>query len=70
MAYSRCLYKGGWVKLGQGWNEFTLENNLEEGDICVFKLLKTREEFLQVTLFRVKEDESIRRLIHLVRKLV
>ncbi|KEH40758.1 hypothetical protein MTR_1g034230 [Medicago truncatula] len=30
MAYSRCLYKGGWVKLGQGWNEFTLENNLEE----------------------------------------
>lgn len=54
----RCLYKGGRAKLSQGWYEFTLENNLGEGDICVFELLRTREVVLQVTLFRVKEDES------------
>jgi hypothetical protein len=54
----RCLYRGGRAKLSQGWYEFTLENNLGEGDVCVFELLRTRDVVLQVTLFRVNEDES------------
>lgn len=54
----RCLYRGGRAKLSQGWYEFTLENGLGEGDVCVFELLRSREVVLKVTLFRVREDES------------
>uniref|UniRef100_A0A2P2LMG6 TF-B3 domain-containing protein n=2 Tax=Rhizophora mucronata TaxID=61149 RepID=A0A2P2LMG6_RHIMU len=51
----RCLYKGGRAKLSQGWYEFCLENNLGEGDVCVFELLKSRDIVLKVTAFRVLE---------------
>ena len=52
----RCLYKVGRAKLSQGWYEFCLENNLGEGDVCVFELLRVREIVLKVTMFRVIED--------------
>ncbi|XP_024021268.1 B3 domain-containing transcription factor VRN1 isoform X1 [Morus notabilis] len=55
----RCLYRGGRAKLSQGWYEFTLENNLGEGDVCVFEMLKTREIVLKVTVFRVLEDGGL-----------
>ncbi|KAL2347861.1 hypothetical protein Fmac_001861 [Flemingia macrophylla] len=55
----RCLYRGGRAKLSQGWFEFTLENNLGEGDVCVFELLRVREVVLQVTVFRVTEDAGL-----------
>ncbi|KAH0977658.1 hypothetical protein GBA52_027377 [Prunus armeniaca] len=51
----RCLYRGGRAKLSQGWYEFTLENNLGEGDVCVFELLKIKEVVLKVTVFCVVE---------------
>ncbi|EEF43356.1 DNA binding protein, putative [Ricinus communis] len=51
----RCLYRGGRAKLSQGWYEFTLENNMGEGDVCVFELLKSRDIVLKVTVFRVLE---------------
>lgn len=51
----RCLYRGGRAKFSQGWYEFTLENNLGEGDVCVFEVLRSREFVLKVTLFRVME---------------
>lgn len=54
----RCLYRGGRAKLSQGWFEFTLENNLGEGDVCVFELLRTRDVVLQVTVFRVVEHSG------------
>ncbi|XP_058761411.1 B3 domain-containing transcription factor VRN1-like [Vicia villosa] len=54
----RCLYRGGRAKLSQGWYEFTVENGLGEGDVCVFELLRSREVVLKVTLFRVREDET------------
>ncbi|XP_027361305.1 B3 domain-containing transcription factor VRN1-like [Abrus precatorius] len=54
----RCLYRGGRAKLSQGWFEFTLENNLGEGDVCVFELLRMKEVVLQVTVFRVTEDAA------------
>lgn len=49
----RCLYKGGRAKFSQGWYEFTLENNLGEGDVCVFEMVNARELILKVTAFRV-----------------
>lgn len=55
----RCLYKGGRAKLSQGWFEFSLENNLGEGDVCVFELLRANEVVLQVTLFRITEDVGV-----------
>lgn len=55
----RCLYRGGRAKLSQGWFEFTVENNLGEGDVCVFELLRTKEVVLQVTVFRVTEDAGL-----------
>lgn len=54
----RCLYRGGRAKLSQGWFEFSLENNLGEGDVCVFELVATKEVVLQVTVFRITEDEG------------
>ncbi|CAL5211614.1 unnamed protein product [Lathyrus oleraceus] len=55
----RCLYKSGRAKLSQGWFEFSLENNLGEGDVCVFELVETKDVVLQVTLFRITEDEGL-----------
>ncbi|KAJ7967395.1 B3 domain-containing transcription factor VRN1 [Quillaja saponaria] len=55
----RCLYKGGRSKLSQGWYEFCLENNLGEGDVCLFELLKMKEIVLKVTSFRVAEDAGL-----------
>ncbi|KAL6209694.1 hypothetical protein ACLB2K_020634 [Fragaria x ananassa] len=54
----RCLYRGGRAKLSQGWYEFTVENNLLEGDVCVFELLKTKEIVLKVNVFRVQEEDA------------
>ncbi|XP_040942546.1 B3 domain-containing protein REM19 isoform X4 [Gossypium hirsutum] len=51
----RCLYRGGKAKFSQGWYEFTVENNLGEGDVCVFELLRSREFVLKVTVFRVMD---------------
>ncbi|XP_059447097.1 B3 domain-containing transcription factor VRN1-like isoform X2 [Corylus avellana] len=53
---ARCLYRGGRAKLSQGWYEFSLENNLGEGDVCVFEQMKMRDIVLKVTVFRVAED--------------
>ncbi|KAG2315892.1 hypothetical protein Bca4012_066741 [Brassica carinata] len=50
----RCLYKAGGAKFSQGWYEFTVENSLGEGDVCVFELLRTRDFVLKVTAFRVR----------------
>ncbi|XP_061979225.1 B3 domain-containing transcription factor VRN1-like isoform X1 [Populus nigra] len=55
----RCLYRGGRAKFSQGWYEFTLENNLGEGDVCIFELLKSRDVVLKVTVFRVLEDGGL-----------
>ncbi|XP_054776829.1 B3 domain-containing transcription factor VRN1 [Prosopis cineraria] len=55
----RCLYRGGRAKLSQGWFEFSLENNLGEGDVCVFELLRMKEVVLKVTIFRVTEDAGV-----------
>ncbi|KAK8568129.1 hypothetical protein V6N13_106067 [Hibiscus sabdariffa] len=60
----RCLYKGGKAKFSRGWYEFTLENNLGEGDVCVFELLRAREFVLKVTVFRVMESSGLMHRSH------
>lgn len=55
----RCRYRGGKAKFSQGWYEFTLENNLGEGDVCIFELLRSREFMLKVTVFRVRESAPV-----------
>lgn len=54
----RCLYRGGRAKLSQGWYEFSQENNLGEGDVCIFELLRMKDVVLKVTVFRVLEDHG------------
>ncbi|KAH8510799.1 hypothetical protein H0E87_008362 [Populus deltoides] len=54
----RCSFKDGKAKLGQGWTEFVWENNLEEGDVCIFELIRAKEIVLKVAVFRVLEDAA------------
>ncbi|MBA0698195.1 hypothetical protein Goari_021698, partial [Gossypium aridum] len=60
----RCRYRGGKAKFSQGWYEFTLENNLGEGDVCIFELLRSREFVLKVTVFRVRESAPVSMKCH------
>ncbi|XWS62846.1 hypothetical protein CRYUN_Cryun06bG0045600 [Craigia yunnanensis] len=52
----QCIYGNGSLKFSKGWAEFVLDNNLDEGDVCVFELINTKEIVLKVTIFRVRED--------------
>ncbi|KAI7979826.1 B3 domain-containing protein REM19 [Camellia lanceoleosa] len=50
-----CMWRDGSAKLSKGWPEFVSTNKLEEGDVCVFELIKIGEVVLKVTIFRVAE---------------
>ena len=41
------------TNIGRGWIVFARENNLEEGDVCVFELIKGKPVVLNVSIFRV-----------------
>ncbi|XP_059665151.1 B3 domain-containing transcription factor VRN1-like isoform X2 [Cornus florida] len=43
------------VRLCKGWRTFVKENNLMEGDICVFELIKVMDLVLKVSIFRTAE---------------
>ncbi|XP_059665158.1 B3 domain-containing transcription factor VRN1-like isoform X2 [Cornus florida] len=52
----RCIHdRGPWAKLSKGWAAFVRENNLVEGDICVFELIKVKDIVLKVSIFRTAE---------------
>ncbi|OMP01584.1 hypothetical protein COLO4_11742 [Corchorus olitorius] len=51
-----CVYGNGNLKFSKGWAEFVLDNKLDEGDVCVFELISTKQNVLKVTIFRVLED--------------
>ncbi|TXG64426.1 hypothetical protein EZV62_011420 [Acer yangbiense] len=55
---ARCVHRGDSANLTQGWYEFALENNLGEGDVCFFEVLKSSDIVLKVTVFRVLESDS------------
>lgn len=52
----RCVSGKGGAKLSKGWTEFVWENNLEEGDVCIFELINMIDIVLKVTVFRVLQD--------------
>ncbi|KAK4742311.1 hypothetical protein SAY87_000312 [Trapa incisa] len=54
----RCHYREGKAKLGRGWYDFSLENNLAEGDVCILELIPAREVILKVTTFRAIDDAA------------
>ncbi|KAI3851947.1 hypothetical protein MKW98_019946 [Papaver atlanticum] len=42
-------------RISQGWGEFVADNNLKEGDVCVFELVDRRKNFeMNVYIFRLK----------------
>ncbi|KAI3861330.1 hypothetical protein MKW92_022504 [Papaver armeniacum] len=44
-------------RISQGWREFVAENDLKEGDVCVFELVDNRENFeMNVHIFRLVQD--------------
>lgn len=51
----RCVTVDGAARLGKGWPEFVWQNDLNEGDVCVFELISTKSVVLKVTIFRVVE---------------
>lgn len=42
--------------LSGGWKRFSLDNNLEEGDVCIFELDNMENYTLRVHIFRVVEN--------------
>lgn len=40
----------------RGWKEFVVDNDLVEGDICTFQLMKTGKLDLRVSIHRVSEQ--------------
>ena len=41
------------IRFGKGWVAFSKENNLEEGDVCVFKVIERKPVVLSVSIFHV-----------------
>ncbi|KAG1362104.1 putative B3 domain-containing transcription factor VRN1, partial [Cocos nucifera] len=51
------LHYDNFSGLGKQWKKFALDNNLEEGDVCVFEL--TGELVLDVHIFRAVNDSTL-----------
>ncbi|KAL6130443.1 hypothetical protein ACLB2K_068822 [Fragaria x ananassa] len=51
----RCIYDTDRKKLSDGWSAFSSENNLEEGDVCVFELIASKDVVLKASIFRAAE---------------
>lgn len=49
----KCTWVNGSAMLTTGWHQFVLDNRLEEGDVCIFELIKTVDIVLKVTIVRV-----------------
>ena len=46
------------MRIGKGWTAFSRDNNLEEGDVCVFEVIKRKPVVLSVTIFHVVDHQS------------
>ncbi|KAF9674627.1 hypothetical protein SADUNF_Sadunf10G0146600 [Salix dunnii] len=48
--------KSPFMYISKGWKEFSQENNLKEGDVCVFELINKRKFFvnLKIVCLRIK----------------
>ena len=52
---------GTATTLIKGWREFAMDNNLEVGDVCIFKLLDRTRISFEVFIFRFAEHECLLR---------
>ncbi|KAL5790799.1 hypothetical protein ACOSQ2_005687 [Xanthoceras sorbifolium] len=58
----RCINRRQRAVFSQGWRAFILDNNLGEGDVCVFEVLRSRDIVVKVSVFRVlKSAEFVNR---------
>jgi hypothetical protein len=54
--HARCYdhaHSSSGKNIGKGWIEFCRDNNLEEGDVCVFELIRRNPVVLKVSIFHV-----------------
>ncbi|KAK9911432.1 hypothetical protein M0R45_035341 [Rubus argutus] len=51
----RFIYDSNRKKISDGWGAFSLENNLEEGDVCLFELIASKDVVLKASIFRAAE---------------
>ena len=54
----RIFNRGKASKISRGWRKFVTDNNLEEGDVCIFELVETEDVVLNVTIIRALEDRN------------
>ncbi|KAJ4835483.1 hypothetical protein Tsubulata_029624 [Turnera subulata] len=47
---------GGGLCFTEGWSDFVKDNNLKEGDVCVFELFKLWETMLKASIFHPSLD--------------
>ncbi|KAJ4965908.1 hypothetical protein NE237_017757 [Protea cynaroides] len=48
----RCIINHDNCRFGSGWAKFAKKNNIKEGDVCVFELIKRNETLLKVSIFK------------------
>ncbi|XP_039012466.1 putative B3 domain-containing protein Os03g0621600 [Hibiscus syriacus] len=46
------------VKFGTGWRKFSVDNNLEVGDACVFELVEGAESSMNITIYKMHADQD------------
>ena len=58
----RCHYHqysaSSAMKMSKGCAAFFKDNNLEEGDVCVFKVIKRKFVVLSISIFHVVDHQS------------
>ena len=47
------------MRFGKGWVAFLKENNLEEGDVCVFEVIERKPVLLSISIFHVIDHQSL-----------
>ena len=59
----RCHYHqystSSAMKMSKGCAAFFKDNNLEEGDVCVFEVIKRKPVVLSVSIFHVVDHQSL-----------
>ena len=46
------------IRFEKGWVAFSKDNNLEEGDVCVFEGIERKPVVLSVSIFHVVDHQS------------
>ena len=47
------------MRFGKGWVAFSKDNNLEEGDVCVLKVIKRKPVVFSVSIFHMVDHQSL-----------